>query len=1161
MNETFKKEYGDKTYDYYVKATNLSNVPPTKQFKIIVKNGTSTSEERIITAGDLTKGVYLSSYFNGRNLGKISSLSNKTNTSSIEFVGLDTVVDLKVDLLADEAVVRSNTGKVEGTLESSVLEAIKGFDATLSGTKVDGKIQYGTKIPELLGESTLKLNLKVAEESLVDLDPNKIFKVKIMKNEKVLIASRDVTAGELKDGLAIIQLGKINDIQYGNETTKQDTWSVEFLELDHELKATFELQYTSDGQSKPVNNFKKDLTIIKSEDLDLKDKAQQAIKGFYVGEQVADNNSEASSQSADKKLKFKTVLNENSEKVNPEAILNYSIKYDKKSSLGNLPENNTLTISHNGGTAKTGIKVTAKQLTDGITLRELLGSNFSLAKYSGLTVENIGTDEEPKPEYPKDEWEIEFTNLGSSVTFDIELLVNDIGLSKSTTDTTYKKSSAINRSSTGINSGLIDNSITSFTAIPMDKELTLDATISSIDPAVQGYNVDILLKSTTKDYELQAKELLIYYYNKTSEEWEYKPVTIGELTTEGKNVLSDILGEPNITYSKFKEMMDNGEIKLIFDNITGELELDVSLVFSSSVSEYTTQKKSIKLNAGKTDDFYRNLDMAINSFTAKVEEVDPDPNTPKENKLVVTTEFNKAKDTSFNKEITLVKKGNLGSAKIDAKIKLPESFNMAKDDYEIKDLTITLGTSQTNLKDISLKDGKLTIGHLREGVYLSELIKVSEANALLSAHISDNSDRTDNWIITSSDFKFATEAEVSLIIKDINVANIDNSLVFKKTTVTFNDLNNWNNYKGNIIVSENDNKVSFTFDHEVPTDFKRKSDNNTTDKLEDYKAYVERVLKELFGDSDLGLNPGSLNHKNIGITVSSSETDGMKNVVTLEFKDDVLNNNETPGNLGYKIVDLNLNSTPERKFAQPGDTNPPNTLPLNLLFQKNVLVDHDQNASTPKVQGYSAKFVDDAEVTKIKEYQSAFDNFEVTFTNNVPLKTDDQETVKNLLTVITDFGLATTAADLDNNLLDAKITLKDKDDKNITGRFNITVYYNGDMITKTGTTDGNVTLTAGSTSSDIKDGEIKLSAILTKINPNLKRNPLGSELNKFKADNPDKKDTWQFVIERNGATQENISATVELILTEPAVAGSSKEEDKVVSERSVNMTLNKPDTP
>lgn len=202
----------------------------------------------------------------------------------------------------------------------------------------------------------------------------------------------------------------------------------------------------------------------------------------------------------------------------------------------------------------------------------------------------------------------------------------------------------------------------------------------------------------------------------------------------------------------------------------------------------------------------------------------------------------------------------------------------------------------------------------------------------------------------------------------------------------------------------------------------------------------------------------------------------------------------------------------------------------------------------------SAKFALTGTDTNIAT-QTAFDGFDVTFSNNVKLNSSDATAVNNLLKVVTDFSSATDIAGLGDKLLDAKIKLSPA-----SSNYNVTVYYNGDKVTGTGATDGKITLTAGSTNTnDIQNGAIKLSAILKKINPDFQRNSLKSELNKFDTTtNLDKKDTWEFVIERgDGIKQENVAATIELILTEPAV-GTTPEKDETVFTRSGNMTLNKP---
>ena len=454
MNDTFKQTHGDKTYDYKVTATNLSGVPSTKQFKIIVKNGSTTSMEKTVTAGELTTGVYVSSYINKRELGKVSSLSNNTDTSSIQFVGLDTVVNLKVDLLANDAVVRSMADKVVGSFDSAVTEAFSGF--TVSGSNpVNGTIKFGTIIPELLGDATYDVKMTVAEADLEDMAGSDYLTATLSRNGQV-IGTQNYYKGDLRSG---VSLNNLMDFGKVKNAPAEDKWSITFGNVKQDLNATFDLIVKNGNDIKTVKS--QTTTIKKLENEQLISSAKAAITSFMVP-----NESSGVGSVADNKITFTTSFD--SAKValvDGSAVLDYKITISPFSNIKELSNATyTLKLTHSSKPNARPItirNVSRDDLKNGVTLKELLKANANeLSTFSQMVKENA-TDADKT-----DQWIIEIDKLRERVVFDIEVLVNDYPLHEGPDPTSnYKKSLNVNNSSASITETAIVEAIQNFNII------------------------------------------------------------------------------------------------------------------------------------------------------------------------------------------------------------------------------------------------------------------------------------------------------------------------------------------------------------------------------------------------------------------------------------------------------------------------------------------------------------------------------------------------------------------------------------------------------------------------------------------------------------------------------------------------------------------------
>ncbi|MGM9943967.1 MAG: S-layer homology domain-containing protein, partial [Lysinibacillus sp.] len=936
MNDTFKQTHGDKTYDYKVTATNLSGVPSTKQFKIIVKNGSTTSMEKIVTAGELTTGVYISAYINKRNLGKVSSLSNNTDTSSIQFVGLDTVVDLKVDLLANDAVVRSMTGKVAGSFDSAVNEAFSGF--TVSGSNpVNGTIKFGTIIPELLGDATYDVKMTVDEADLADMTGSDYLTATLSKNGEV-IGTQNYYKGDLRSGVSLNNLmdfGKVKD------ASAEDKWSITFGNVKKDLNATFDLIVRNGNDVKTVKS--QTATIKKLENEQLISSAKAAIKSFTVPYESSGTGSVA-----DNKISFTTSFD--SAKVglvDGNAVIDYKIAINPYSNLRELPNATyTLKLTHNSKTSITIPNVSRDDLKNGVTLKQLLGAS-GLSKFSDVVNENA-----------TDEWIIEIEGLNLRVTFDIEVLVNEYGLHEGTAPTSnYKKSLNVNNSSGAISETAILEAIKTFNVSVDDvkkNQVNIDITFDN-NAIPDGVSVKNWLhmqgkKSTLLDsLPSNFKNVKIIVENEgtgTSTGDTEAIDTDGNIYTPtnvtGFNLINGVVNKLDYT----GKGVHSYKLKVIFDDIVSEQTIDFS--FRANGNLYKTTP--VTINSGNSNPIYRELDMAIKSFNADVDAA---------NKLTVETAFYPA--TGKNPFLTtadtinLVNQNNLGNAKLDAMIKLDESFNEAPLDYDLGNITIKLnGTALTS------KNG-FTIKKLKDGLKLSEILSSYPAD-LFSQLIEG---KINNWEVEAEHFKFNGTANVSLLVS--GSSQVGGDVAIKSVPVTLNDTNNtWANYKDKIIVTtgtteEDQNEVTFKFAHTIPKDF-YKSDDTTIDK--------EVVLKALFGDN---WSTGLVTADTTNISITASTDKVRNNTLKIVFGNEFIEKESAAdtNNLGYYAKEFALTSG--QQFVS-GDGN--SLSKLHIVFEKNG----PSTTKNNKVYSpYSARFVTEAQYTKVGEYKSLFKDFDVTF--------------------------------------------------------------------------------------------------------------------------------------------------------------------------------------
>lgn len=994
MDETFTKEHGDKTYDYKVTATNLSGVSPDKEFKIIVNNG-STKVEKNIKASDLTGSVYVSGLVNKRNLGKLSSLSNNTDTTSIQFVGLDTVVELQVELLADDAVVRLMTDKVAGSYENAAKEAVT-FDVGASSNEVTLKANYGTILKELLGEA--KINPKLKITNVGDLTDQDKLNVSFYLGDKE-VDTIDIRVSQLKNGISLDDYYAFAKLATKTKGTFEQLRIV-FNNLEGTLTAEVQGIVTRNDKSDVVIT-KSDLTITKSNDAFLKEQARDAVEQLEIPGEKGDGKGSV----ADNILKFTTHFTEKSKDV--AAVVDYKIKVSSSSIV--KPQENQLfnLVIHHNGTPISNVTATGKELIDGFLLGDKVGKD-KLVRYANMKPGEDG----------KDDWLIEIAELNIMTTFDIELFANNVSLHDATKDTLPKYKKSLTLKQTAVEETLINQLINEFRVVKKeDNKVTIEANFESNILHEKGITADIMVStkptafSVLKDREIASqKDVRITITDAKGEnEHSIKPNVSSFSSTSSKPVNLG-LKAPLMDFSGGKYI-----ITIEFDDIYSEQKMDFSLKVDNKV--YRTIP-DVTINEGNSSPIFSELDMAIRGFTAEV--IDPS-NSPI---LEVNTTFGDEKDSGGK---TYVDTTKLGAANLDARITLPEDWKEAPDGYIVKGLEIELDDKTVNTSKKEIK-----IGELKKGVLLSDLL--GGKGKLVEQLVANN----DKWEIKAEEFVFAADMNVELLLTDIKAPNTPNILTIRKVPVTFTDRNEWANYNDDILVSttnsnNGDATVSFKFAHKLPNNFYQGKGTNPKETPDEYK---KRVLGLLFKD---------WKNENISdyskVKINKKNIDNIENTLEVVFEAGAFKEEigvTTPTLLGYTAHKLQLNDKKVFK-NKPEDTD--NLKNVYLVFKKDLsLVKTAENSYYP----FSAKFVNQSDYDKLEadrtayeaDYKKTFNGFDVTFTPSNEVTGE-----KNILKVTTKFKDTNTEAIKDRGL-DAKITLG-KGDFDDTKDFEMYISFNG----------------------------------------------------------------------------------------------------------------------